>query len=368
MKLLGWMHRKFKQNNTGEPFKDFAIGNSCNCLSGRPSLDEQQLGPKHGFYSRPSLRSHPKDTFRKSFAGLEEEEEYDEENIDESEIFHGLLAIGTLGSAPVDTITEKQTEVTENDLRLINDELEKVLVIEEGSDVSSARNSHVSVGKQMATDGNVCPLQGYLFGSPIELAETEKARAKKEQRTSLGELFLKSRMAEEKGTDGDKWKCEREEKEKSGVHLVKKMLKRRTLSRSSASVGAATGTGNATATATNPDHVSADTKLNKILQIFHRKVHPESSTTMKKPNKSEKYEIKNNISYGGGDGGGEEHGNQSLHNHHTLIFPRRAIEKDHIRHYKCNSNASALTLDGSDSNGNREYWIKTDADYLVLEL
>jgi len=34
----------------------------------------------------------------------------------------------------------------------------------------------------------ICPLQGYLFGTAIELFETT-ATAKKEHRTSLGELF-----------------------------------------------------------------------------------------------------------------------------------------------------------------------------------
>ncbi|XP_028103897.1 protein LAZY 1-like isoform X1 [Camellia sinensis] len=43
MKLLGWMHRKFRAN---EPLKDFSIGNSCTCLSGQPSLDDQQYYPK----------------------------------------------------------------------------------------------------------------------------------------------------------------------------------------------------------------------------------------------------------------------------------------------------------------------------------
>lgn len=250
-------------------------GNSCNCLSGRPSLHEQHHLPK-----RPSKdhRHH----FRNSFAGLDDatavhEEDDHPNSFEEDELFEGLLAIGTLGSDPtlgsaaadhhrtsVETITEKDTDVTPDELKLINEELEKVLGMEvkdvvkevkdDNADVSSGRNSHVgagaiSSGKPSSVEAAVCPLQGYLFGSPIELPEAKVAA--KEHRTSLGELFQRSRMAEEgsggRGSGGGgKW--EREEKreggEKSGVQLVKKMLKRRVK-----------GT---------CDSVSAETKLNKV--------------------------------------------------------------------------------------------------------
>lgn len=381
MKLLGWMHRKFRQNSS-EPLKDFAIG--------QRSLDDQQYYPKSNYGTKP-LRQ--RDYYlRKSFAGLEAAREEEEDDFEEessaaiSELFHGFLAIGTLGSDPVvndpstptfaisvENITEKETEVTENELKLINDELEKVLGAEAKEDgYSSGRNSHVSTGRSShgstitlsgkpmegtESNGNgtaVCPLQGYLFGSAIELPETTTV-AKKEHRTSLGELFQRSKE-ENSGA-----KCERGEKrtdkeaDKSAVHIMKKMLKKKMLHASSRNSTAAGGT---------VDSASAETKLHKILHMFHRKVHPESSTATEKPNRPHKNEIKNGIFYDGGCNNGD----RMLPDEDIMIFPQRTLSKESIRRYKSQSNPPQFTLCGNDSNGNREYWIKTDADYLVLEL
>ncbi|GMP82365.1 hypothetical protein CsSME_00036702 [Camellia sinensis var. sinensis] len=69
----------------------------------------------------------------------------------------------------------------------------------------------------------MCPLQGYLLGSAIELPET-----KKEHRTSLGELFQRTKMTEENSVA----KCESGEKKadkktnKSAIPLMKKILKK----------------------------------------------------------------------------------------------------------------------------------------------
>ena len=271
-------------------------GHSCNCLTGQSSLDDQQ------FYSKPnygtkSFKQPQRDHLRKSFAGVEaarvEEEDYEEESSSAiSELFHGFLAIGTLGSDPnipdpstptfaisLENITEKETEVTENELKLINDELEKVLgaeAKEEGCNDSSGRNSHVSTGRSSHgstitlsgkpmegpdTNGNgttVCPLQGYLFGSAIELSETTTV-AKKEHRTSLGELFQRTKITEENfGSKYDKEE-KRTEKEgdKSAVHIMKKMLKKKMLNASRSST---------VATAGNIDSASAETKLHKVCQ------------------------------------------------------------------------------------------------------
>ncbi|OMP09911.1 hypothetical protein COLO4_05010 [Corchorus olitorius] len=392
MKLLGWMHRKFRQNSS-EPLRDFAIGQS--------SLDDQQ------FYSKPNcgtktLRQTQRDHLRKSFAGVEaariEEEDYEEESSSAiSELFHGFLAIGTLGVDPnipdpstptfaisLEHITEKETEVTENELKLINDELEKVLraeAKEEGCNDSSGRNSHVSTGRNshvstgrsshgstitlsgkplegLDTNGNgttVCPLQGYLFGSAIELSETTTV-AKKEHRTSLGELFQKTKITED--NFGSKYEKEerRTEKEgdKSAVHIMKKMLKKKMLNASRSSTAATGG---------NIDSASAETKLHKILHMFHRKVHPESSTTTYKHDKPQKNENKKSLLYDGG----HENGGHLLADDDIMIFPPRALSKN-MRRYKSQSNPPQFTLSCNDSNGNRECWIKTDADYLVLEL
>lgn len=208
-----------------------------------------------------------------------------------SEIFHGFLAIGTLGSdqvisdpmtpkfsISVENITENETEVTENELKFINDELEKVLGAEtkdDGYNDSSGRNSHVSMGRSShgstitlsgkpmdGLESNIsgsiiCPLQGYLFGSAIELSETT-AVAKKENRTSLGELFQRSKIAEENvGAKSDKEdKRAEEDIDKSSMHLMKKKLKKRMLSASSRSSAAAVEGLN--------DSASAETKLHKV--------------------------------------------------------------------------------------------------------
>lgn len=265
-------------------------GNACNCLIGQPSLDDQQSYTKPNYGTR-TFRQAQKEHLRKSFAGLEaarveEEEEYYEEEASSaiSELFNGFLAIGTLGSEPVNTdpstptfaisvenITEKETEVTENELKLINDELEKVLA-EDCCNDSSGRNSYVSAGRSShgstitlsgkpveGRDSNaVCPLQGYLFGSAIELSETTPV-AKKEHRTSLGELFQKTKLAEENSG----FKFEREEKrpekeaDKSAMNLMKKILKKKMLHASSRSPSSAGG-------GSSVDSASAETKLHKV--------------------------------------------------------------------------------------------------------
>ncbi|XP_018821000.1 protein LAZY 1-like [Juglans regia] len=401
MKLLDWMHRKFRQNS-GDPLKDFAIGQT--------SLDDPQCHQKPN-YGTKIFKQPPKDHYlRRSFTGqeearvLEEEElEYEEESSAaiSHELFHGFLAIGTLGtdqvmnelstpkfSISIENITENETEVTENDLKLINDELEKVLgaeVKDDGCNYSSGRSSHVSAGrsshgssitlggKQMEgpeTNGNgttVCPLQGYLFGSAIELSETAAATttvvAKKEHRTSLGELFQMSKTAEENpGT-----KCDREdrrtEKEavKSTMHLMKKLLKKKMLHASSRSSTAAAG---------GPlDSASAEKKVHKILQMFHRKVHPENSTAIQKPTKTKKTETKKKVIMCNGDG--DSTGDHQVPpEEEIMLYPKTSLSKNSIiRRYKSQSNLQQFTvLNSSDSNGNREHWIKTDADYLVLEL
>ncbi|KAK9120135.1 hypothetical protein Scep_018228 [Stephania cephalantha] len=422
MKLLGWMHRKFRQNSN-EPLKDFAIGNACNCLLGQPSMDEHQFYPNNNNNNKPSnypnytrvpaQKHHPHNyqphnstkeslSLRKSFTGLDQDDLFEAHSAEE--LFDGLLAIGTLGGGGDNALaheleppgtptlfpphvsldhvvtTEKEAEVTESDLKLINEELEKVLgadakdVNDKFNDIASGRTSHVSSITLSGRDSNaVCPLQGYLFGSPIELPETLTGPAatnvvgagagagKKEHRTSLGELFQRTKMAE----DHDK----REMGEKNNV---KKILKKRMMLRSSTngSVLAAPPS-----SATTDPVVSADTKFNKILQMFHRKVHPETAPCTKKDNaiggvvvgpnydKAHKNENKSN------DGGDYGLILGPVHDEDIVIFPKGPIcKQQRVRRYKCHANSASFAIGDGDSNGNREHWIKTDADYLVLEL
>lgn len=229
---------------------------------GQPSLDDFEYYPKSNYYAKQSNKSR-ENQIRKSFACLEavraEDEHMEEESSDAlTELFHGFLAIGTLGMDPVTSdpgtptfstsveyIMEKETEATENELQFINDELEKVLIAEAKEDDSSGRNSYVSNGRsshgstitlsgkplEAATDnenGSVaCPLQGYLFSSAVGFPET--TTGKKEHRTSLGELFQKTKLAEE--NSGNKCNKVENQKEKetykSAIQLMKKILKGR---------------------------------------------------------------------------------------------------------------------------------------------
>ncbi|CAI9275202.1 unnamed protein product [Lactuca saligna] len=370
MKLLDWMHRKFRN---GDPLKEFATGNPCTCLMGQPSLDDPEYYPKSNYYAKTSSKAR-ENQLHKSFSCIRADEEHmgEESSAALSELFHGFLAIGTLGIDPINSdpatptfatsveyIMEKETEATENELQFINDELEKVLGAEGKEDDSSGRNSYVSIGRsshgstitlsgkplEAAENENgavACPLQGYLFGSTIGLPET--TTGKKEHRTSLGELFQKTKMAEENSG----LKCNRIEKQKerdtdkSAVHLMKKILK-----------------GRKSAGGTNIDNASADKKVHKILHLFHRKVHPE--TTTKSQNHSK--HLRNSTCV---NEDGHKRRNQMLPEEDVSIFPEKEISKKGANNTRINMPQGACGA--GDSNGNRECWIKSDADYLVLEL
>ncbi|CAM8876359.1 unnamed protein product [Rhodiola kirilowii] len=364
MKLLGWMHRKQRQN---EHVADLIIGH--------PLLEDQQHHMKHTYGSKPARQTYKDYDLRKSFGGLEAattEENYDEDSsAAESEIFHGFLAIGTLGSDTVfypstpafttsfESMTEKENEVTETELKLISDELEKALAAEAMEDdctfssgrnslVSNGRNSHVSNGRSSngstitlsgrplgstEATGNsnaICPLQGYLFGSVVE--EPPTTMPKKEHRTSLGELFQKSKTAEEYYKE----KCEKSgkrEADKSAIQLMKKILKKAKLHTSSKNINTSFGG--------KDDITYAETKLPKILQMFQRKVYPESTTSAQSPKNFTRSEIKN-MSKDMVCSTGE----------HMMAVPKRRVNG----------------LSHTTQNENGECWIRTDADYLVLEL
>ncbi|GAB4839742.1 hypothetical protein Ancab_020452 [Ancistrocladus abbreviatus] len=375
MKLLTWMHRKLRQSNN-ETLKEYPL------VSGQ-RLQDNQLHQQQNHCSG-TLRQLQRDSnVRKSFAILEAAklEELEEESSDEfSGLFHGFLAIGTLGASMVisepetptfaisiEKIAERETEVTENELKLINDELEKVLGAEAKDDSwtdSSGRNSHVSNGRsshastitlsgkimeipESNLSGNAAyPLQGYLFGSAAELPE-KTAVMKKEHRTSLGELFQRQKAEEDSGI-----KVERDEKstykegDKTTMNIMKKILKKKNIHTSSRSSSANGGTEAAT----------AETKLHKMLHKFHKKVHPERSTSMQKWDKPHKIGIKNIIPcHVGYDNRGEVMPDEDM-----TILPHDAIRKGCMQ--------SQFMAGRSDSNGSRECWIKTDANYLVLEL
>ncbi|XP_020571876.1 protein LAZY 1-like [Phalaenopsis equestris] len=198
MKLLGWMHRKFWQNN-GDTGRDLATVSYClHCISGMPS-------PEH------LLPNPPPPVHRKDLLPAETESP----ELNASILLDGLLHIGTFGSpilfrengTPAITANEiagKETEMpTESELIAISVELGKVIAEESenekksGERVSSARPSYAGPCGGKVSD--VCPLQDFLFGSTVEAVE-------KRRRGSLGELFMRSRAAEEGGGGGAKRK------------------------------------------------------------------------------------------------------------------------------------------------------------------
>jgi hypothetical protein len=139
---------------------------------------------------------------------------------------------------PVESITESKSELTENDLKLINYELEKFLEAEtkEWCNESSGRSSHASTitlgGKQTDEAENedyeeilVCPLKGYLFGSSIELPETRKEV--KKEKVSLAELFHRTKTTNEINKEkSERGEMQAKKTHKPAMHLMKKMLKK----------------------------------------------------------------------------------------------------------------------------------------------
>ncbi|XP_068651505.1 protein LAZY 1-like [Aristolochia californica] len=348
MKLLGWMHRKFRQNSSTDPLKDFAIDRT-------PLEDQQQFAPKLSNFSKSGSRARQ---FRKSFTSLVGDiDGYDPEA--EDDLFRGLLAIGTLGSDPTINDSPAADKQETHDV-WIGDELPQETENPSEAVPDGAAKQTESAAPEGHGNGNwsaVCPLQRYLLGSPVEISAT--TAGKKEQRTSLGELFMKEEgRTEEKIKDsGNSGGGDR-----SGVHRMKKMLKRRTNHGSSRHGGDA-------ATAAVSDAASGETKLRKfqILHIFHRKVHPENSASMGENDNTSKYnKMKKDIHCKGSD---DDHNDRLLQDEQDIIIRpmQRPIKKENIWHCNYNSNLP-FTLGDTESNGNREYWIKTDADYLVLEL
>lgn len=111
-------------------------------------------------------------------------------------------------------------------MKLINEELEKFIEAESEEEAHSgaSRNSYVSV--ITLYEAPVCPLQGYLFGSTVELPEA-RAVEKKNRKVSLGQLFEETKQEDrvhmEKHENGE---VPGKLTAKSSKGLVKKVLKK----------------------------------------------------------------------------------------------------------------------------------------------
>ena len=97
--------------------------------------------------------------------------------------------------------------------------------------------------------------------------------------------------------------------------------------------------------------------------MFHRKVHPGSSTATYKHDKHQKNENKKGILYDGG----HENGGHMLADEDKMLLPERALSKN-MRRYNSQRNPPQVTLSCNDSNENRECCIKTDADCKYIRI
>ncbi|KAK8959759.1 hypothetical protein KSP40_PGU002559 [Platanthera guangdongensis] len=163
----------------------------------------------------------------------------------------------------VEEIADKEMEeTTENDLMVVKAELQKVLAAEEEKEMATGdRISSASAVAGVKGDKE-CPLQGFLFGLPVEVGSTALLAPESghDRRASLAELFTRSR-AEEELLPTEK----REGLSVKGMNVkMKKMLKRRRTVRGN------TGGRKYEAVESN--------KLFKILRIFRKKIYPEAAT------------------------------------------------------------------------------------------
>ncbi|KAG2557696.1 protein LAZY 1-like isoform X3 [Panicum virgatum] len=266
-------------------------------------------------------------------------------------------------AAVVEAIAEKDDDTTtEDDLMVVSAELEKVL----GGRNSGTASDLVASARVSFAMGVDCPLQGFLFGSPVSDVESRLEQPRDSngggRRTSLGELFMRTRFAEEKvalvaveeGEDGGDATAGGERgdgksgKEGGGGH---KTLKKRVKD------GKVAGGEGAPASA-----AVTKSKFQKILQIFHRKVYPESTALARSLTKKCR---KRGSSSGGADE--PEPASPKL----------RCRKEQRAPGFGCCANrasfggATSPTDDDDDEGLNSSksgHWIRTDAEYLVLEL
>lgn len=91
--------------------------------------------------------------------------------------------------------------------------------------------------------------------------------------------------------------------------------------------------------------------------MFHRRIHPESSTAAREFVDAEKYKDKNNSRTHGGCSE-----NMMLVGRDNRRFPQGAMIKEGTEHCKKYMNLPQYRLSGSNFRRKGEHWIKTDAD------
>ncbi|KAL6654953.1 hypothetical protein ACP70R_008418 [Stipagrostis hirtigluma subsp. patula] len=404
MKLLGWMHRKLRQSNN-DVFKEFGTGGGggpCNCITGQASPDFLACATEYFAAADAFATSHPSppatDLFNFGGSGLltigtlgiaavaapEDDNDHDidvdadnadadadannnddnkDDTTDEEDDADGAVTpTFTYPSPPeaaavekdvaaVEAIAEKDDDTTtEDDLMLVSAELEKVL----GGRSSGAAGDVVTSARASFAMGVDCPLQGFLFSSPVSDVESRMEQPRHSgggRRTSLGELFMRTRFADEKvslvaveeGEDGGDGAAggEREEAKAGRCGGVghNTMNKRKEKDEKLA------GGDGAPASAT-----VMKSKFQKILQIFHRKVYPESTALARSLTKKCRKRA----------GGADEP--------EPPVTPKlRCRKEQRVSGFGCCPNRAsfggAVSSDDDELNGNMSgHWIKTDAE------
>lgn len=258
--------------------------------------------------------------------------------------------------AAVEAIAEKDDDTTtDDDLLVVSAELEKVL----GGRNSGTAGDLVASARVSFAMGVDCPLQGFLFGSPVSDAESRLEQPRDSnggRRTSLGELFMRTRFADEKvalvavdeSEDAGDGVADGEKEDgragKGGGHKA-------TMKKRKVKDGKATGGEGAPASA-----AVTKSMFQKILQIFHRKVYPESAALARSLTKK-------NRKCGSGAGADEP----------ELASSKLRCRKEHrVPGFSCCANRASFSGAASPTdeeeeedelNGSKSgHWIKTDAE------
>ncbi|GJN27996.1 hypothetical protein PR202_gb16073 [Eleusine coracana subsp. coracana] len=316
--LLGWMHRKLRQNNNNDVFKELATNGG-----DEDEEDDYCDGNIDANYSN----------------GVTTEDHDNDVDGAASPTFTCPPPPPEEAVVAVDAIAEKDDDTTtEDDLMVVSAELDKVL----GGRNSGTTGDLVASARASFAIGVDCPLQGFLFGSPVSDGKSRQDRRDSvgsgSRRTSLGELFLRTRFTEEKvaliaveeGEDG----------EEGGAGNGGKMMKRKVNHEKSAN-----GDG-------TPASASNKSKFQKILQIFHRKVYPENTAFARSLNKKSR----------------KRGGNH----HETSASPKLQCRKEpRLPGFGCCNRPSfgaGVSPDVDDEhNGSKSgHWIRTDADWLPV--
>ncbi|GJX59449.1 LAZY 1-like protein [Tanacetum coccineum] len=276
------------------------------------------------------------------------------------ELFNGFQKNGALEKDPlisdlatpnfatyVEKMTEKETETTEDKMKLVKEKLEKMLLTcARNFRHASATTNGGKILEEATKNGKeeiVDPLQHDVFGSEVG---GPYATIVKEHRDSLRELFQMTNMTAENDESISSIRIEKRT-DKPSVPLLKKIPNERTIHHSSKrSTSASVGTIDSAA--------SADEKLHKILRMLHR-VYPEASAISQKTQNLWKYVTNSSFT------DGEEYRNRNhMLSEDVVIFPYTTITKMSADHTK--SKVSDPKYGGGDTNWKRECWIKSDAE------